>query len=100
MCLAQGHNAVTPVRLEPAALRSRVKHSTTEPLRSQYVKCHLLVRTLVNFLYAILLVRTQRFFLHWCLFLISVAVYDMFLLTFACLHQTDLFVCQSNDFGR
>ena len=34
MCLAQGHNAVTPVRLEPAALRSRVKHSTTEPLRS------------------------------------------------------------------
>ena len=35
MCLAQGHNAVTPVRLEPAALRSRVKHSTTEPLRSQ-----------------------------------------------------------------
>ena len=25
-----------PVRLEPAALRSRVKHSTTEPLRSQY----------------------------------------------------------------
>ena len=34
MCLAQGHNAVTPVRLKPAALRSRVKNSTTEPLRS------------------------------------------------------------------
>ena len=34
MCLAQGHNAVTPVRLEPAAPRSRVKHSTTEPLGS------------------------------------------------------------------
>ena len=33
--LAQGHNAVTPVRLEHVALRSRVKHSTTEPLRSQ-----------------------------------------------------------------
>ena len=33
--LAQGHNAVPPVRLEPAALRSRVKHSTTEPLRSR-----------------------------------------------------------------
>ena len=32
--LAQGHNAMTPVRLEPAALRSQVKHSTTEPLRS------------------------------------------------------------------
>ena len=25
---------MTPVRLEPAALRSRVKHSTTEPLPS------------------------------------------------------------------
>ena len=25
---------MTPVRLEPAALRSRVKHSTTEPLRT------------------------------------------------------------------
>ena len=32
--LLKDHNAVTPVRLEPAALRSRVKHSTTEPLRS------------------------------------------------------------------
>ena len=32
------HNAVTPVRLEPAALRSRVKHSTTEPLRSLIVE--------------------------------------------------------------
>ena len=32
MCLAQGHNAVTLVRLEPATARSRVKHSTTEPL--------------------------------------------------------------------
>ena len=29
MCLAQGHNAVTPVRLKPAAPLSRVKHSTT-----------------------------------------------------------------------
>ena len=36
MCLAQGHIAVTPVRLEPAASRSRVKHSTTEPLPSPY----------------------------------------------------------------
>ena len=27
---------MTPVRLEPAALRSRVKHSTTEPLRSHF----------------------------------------------------------------
>ena len=34
MCLAQGHNAVMRLRLEPLALWSRVKHSTTEPLRS------------------------------------------------------------------
>ena len=34
MCLAQGHNAAMPVRLEPMAPRSPVKHSTTEPLRS------------------------------------------------------------------
>ena len=34
MCLAQGHNAVTTVMLEPATPRSLVKHSTTEPLRS------------------------------------------------------------------
>ena len=33
-CLAQGHNAVRLVRLKPATLRSGVKHSTTEPLRS------------------------------------------------------------------
>ena len=32
MFLAQGHNAVTPLRLEPANPRSRDKHSTTEPL--------------------------------------------------------------------
>ena len=30
MCLAQGHNTVIPVRLEP-----QFKHSTTEPLRTQ-----------------------------------------------------------------
>ena len=34
MGLAQGHNTVSLVRLEPVAPRSRVKHSTTEPLRS------------------------------------------------------------------
>ena len=32
--LAQGHNAVTPVRLESVAPLSRVKHSTAEPLCS------------------------------------------------------------------
>ena len=35
MCLAQGHNAVPLVRLEPTTPQSRVMHSTTEPLRSQ-----------------------------------------------------------------
>ena len=34
MCLAQEHNTVATVRLEQAAPRSQVKHSTTEPLRS------------------------------------------------------------------
>ena len=34
--LAQGHIAVTSVRLEPAAPLSPVKHSTTEPLRSLF----------------------------------------------------------------
>ena len=29
MCLAQGHKTVMPVRLEPAATRSQVKHSAT-----------------------------------------------------------------------
>ena len=31
--MLKDHSAVTPVMLEPAAPRSRVKHSTTEPLR-------------------------------------------------------------------
>ena len=34
--LLKDHNAVTPVRLEPAALQPLIKHSTTEPLRSLY----------------------------------------------------------------
>ena len=29
---------MTPVRLEPAALLSRIKHSTTEPLRSLWTE--------------------------------------------------------------
>ena len=31
MRLAQGHNEVTPVKLEPATPQSQDKHSTTEP---------------------------------------------------------------------
>ena len=34
MCLAKGQNPVMSVRLKPATPRSRVKHSTTEPLSS------------------------------------------------------------------
>ena len=36
MCLAQGHNVVMSVRLEPTSPWSRVKHSTTEPLHSLF----------------------------------------------------------------
>ena len=32
--MLKDHKAVTPLRLKPAAPRSRVKHATTEPLRS------------------------------------------------------------------
>ena len=39
MCLAQGHNAVKPLRLKPATAQSRGKHSTTDPLRSP-LKCN------------------------------------------------------------
>ena len=40
MFLAQGHTAVMLVRLEPADPQSRVKHSTTEPLRSLWSIVH------------------------------------------------------------
>ena len=50
MCLAQGHNAVMLVRLGPAAPRSRVKHSTTEPLCSLDIyQCHILSKYLKSF---------------------------------------------------
>ena len=41
MRFAQGHNTVTLVRLEAAAPGSRVKHSTTEPLRSHKISSSL-----------------------------------------------------------
>ena len=37
--MLKDHNAVTPVRLEPAAPWSQVKHLTTEPLRSKLHAC-------------------------------------------------------------
>ena len=51
--LLKDHNAVTPVRLEPAAPRSRVKHCTIEPLHS--LSC----RTYVK--HASLLIIDQKF---------------------------------------
>ena len=44
--LLKNHNAVTPVRHEPAASRSRVKHSTTEPLSSLRMLYHTLCEVL------------------------------------------------------
>ena len=38
---------MTPVRLEPAAPRSRVKHSTTEPLRSHCVSERIFEKVLI-----------------------------------------------------
>ena len=45
MCLAQGQNTVTPLRLEHATPRSQDKHSTTEPLRSVYITSGLSILT-------------------------------------------------------
>ena len=49
MCLAQGHNTVTPVRLKPEAPLSWVKHSTTEPLRSLFSWIDVTLRSAVLF---------------------------------------------------
>ena len=47
--LLKDHNAVMPVRLEPAAPWSRVKHSTTEPLRSPFYNLVInLFTTMIN----------------------------------------------------
>ena len=36
MCLAQGHNTMMPVRLEPAAPQSRAKHLTIDPMHTMW----------------------------------------------------------------
>ena len=38
MCLAQGRNAATQVRLEPVTPQSRDKHSITEPFGSPFLE--------------------------------------------------------------
>ena len=49
MCLAQRPQCSNAVRLKPAAPRSRVKHSTTEPLRSLFCeKLYFNTNTLLN----------------------------------------------------
>ena len=45
---------MTPVRLEHAAIRSRVKHSTTEPLRSLKLSIAICIRSWVIILPTIL----------------------------------------------
>ena len=54
MCISQGHNAVTPVRLEPATFRSQNKHSTTEPMRSLLNWLQSLKQFFINVSYHIL----------------------------------------------
>ena len=40
MCLAQGHNTMTPVGIEPRTSRFGVRHSTTMPPRSHMEDLH------------------------------------------------------------
>ena len=49
--MCHGHKTVTPVRLEPAILLSRVKHSTTEPLCSTSDLYRSLVQRFVRLFY-------------------------------------------------
>ena len=71
--LLKDHNVVTPVRPEPAAAQSRVKHSTTEPMRSQYKswprflldKCW---PRWITSMRQLILVCTIQINLCWCLF--------------------------------
>ena len=58
--LAQGHNVVMTVRLGPAASRSRVKHSTTEPLRSRCYRCNTGIKSRVYWLNAILFTSSMK----------------------------------------
>ena len=48
MCLAQEHNAATTVKFELATPQSRLKLSTTEPLRPSNINCYLKRRPIVQ----------------------------------------------------
>ena len=61
---AQGHKAMMPVRVEPAAPRSRVKHSTTEPLPSLYSVINIFdVLCYYNIQWAVIIILDGLFFL-------------------------------------
>ena len=62
MCFAREHNALTPVRLEPAALRSRVKLSTAKTQRSlSFFVISMKMNTLIR-------CRRRRMFVIFCHF--------------------------------
>ena len=48
MCLVQKHNAVTTVKLKLATPQTRLKQSTTEPLRPSNIHCYLKRRPIVQ----------------------------------------------------
>ena len=85
--LLKDHNAVTPVRLEPAALRSRVKHSTIEPLRS-----HSLFIVAPNCLWGFFCVRSLLCYavlcVHFSFVIISLGTRALFALLFCLLYVT------------
>ena len=73
--LLKDHSTVTPVRLEPVAPRSRVKYSTTEPLRSFaevyhkymlyiYTKLQVCTKLATNFFYNTLFLSVLTAFPH------------------------------------
>ena len=64
MCLAEGHNAVTPVRLEPAVSRSQVKYSNTEPLRSRGIDGVKLVLQILHHKLLSLLMEIKKVFMN------------------------------------
>ena len=65
---------MTPVRLEPVAPRSRVKHSTTEPLRSLFFFFLLVHHNQINDINFVFVTHNLVFtlFLHLCLIIGSV----------------------------
>ena len=79
MCLAQGHKLVTPVRLEPTALLSRVKHSKTarHVLYVGKLIQDLLFEILLRIIHNVLLMRNKKLVinvLYYLLYNVSVTL--------------------------